>query len=291
MSETANIGNARPKGLLKAVAKNKPHRPTLDRPVNLSAYMKATYYRSYIKDVLDPATHIGRSTVTTVVLADNEVPDMVEDNNRRFDDLITHELSRRYEEMDMPWVREAVFPTDDIYSGNFKTVTSSSKDLMVKGDLVAKVPAFNEEEVVTWLDSLTKMLHAVHAPNIAAPHREEFTPSRIWSNRTSNSAPAGGSISRKPDIALYHASLKPQLKKAEFKPSWEMIKAFIEVSKTPKKLTDMLCNIVEKQGGILQWAERVAPANGHTVATHSSPPNSVDRWSALSITGNSAVVD
>ncbi len=44
------------------------------------------------------------------------------------------------------------------------------------------------------------------------------------------------------------------------------------------------------QGGILQWAEGVAPANGHTVATDSSPANSVVRWCADSITGNLTVV-
>ncbi len=37
-------------------------------------------------------------------------------------------------------------------------------------------------------------------------------------------------------------------------------------------------------------AEGVAPANGHTVATDSSPANSVVRWCADSITGNLTVV-
>ncbi len=248
MSESTNNRNSRsgrrgPRTLLKATVKKKPPRPTLDAPFNLSAYTKPTHYKSYIDEVLAPSTHVARSTIT---VTEDQTEALSEANIKRFNDLITHEMDYQYDRLDKSWVRDSVFNVNGYLKENFDRIITHSKMWSREGCLVDPLPSFVEREMVDWLNRTVEKLHEIVTPQLLEPQRKEFTAPRFWSDRTANPSPAVGSQDRKSDVGLYHDSLEPQFRDKNYKPSWEMIKAFAELTRTPNKFPDMLRNILEK---------------------------------------------
>lgn len=226
----------------------KSPRPTLPSPVNISVYTKQAHFSQYITSVLTPSTkHIARSSLTAVV--DLKTYNTFHKTNvGRFANLVTYELEQQCTDVSETWVRDILFNMDGLFTEPFGDIVEASTVWNKSQSFAIAPPAFVEDEMVTWLndisDRLAKSFSGKHSGSPATQDRCQ----RKWSDRTANASPTGATQSRKPDLALFAEPLWSTFDKRgkEYKPGWETIKAFVELSQTSNKIPGMLPNIVEK---------------------------------------------
>ena len=186
--------------LLPCLAYRKAPRPAMPRPFNLCAYTKPMYYNIYIELVLTPRNfNAARSSLTTI--EDTAALSILrKENGEQFVEQVGHEVKHRVFDAPEVWVRDTLFrgatPAD------FNNIFTNCKEVWKKTRFW-RMPAFTEDAVKEWLNDLNKILGALF-PVTAADGSQPGVraPDRSWSTATANSAPSGGTQSRKPDLIL-----------------------------------------------------------------------------------------
>ena len=217
----------------------------MPRPFNLCAYTKPMYYNIYIELVLTPRNfNAARSSLTTI--EDTAALSILrKENGEQFVEQVGHEVKHRVFDAPEVWVRDTLFrgatPAD------FNNIFTNCKEVWKKTRFW-RMPAFTEDAVKEWLNDLNKILGALF-PVTAADGSQPGVraPDRSWSTATANTAPSGGTQSRKPDLIVLDKEICAKAEDKTIKPGWALIKAIIEVTQNQHTVfTTLLTNIVEK---------------------------------------------
>ena len=232
--------------MLPRLAYRKAPRPAMPRPFFLCAYTKPMYYNIYIELVLTPRNvTAARSSLTTI--DDTAALSILrKENGDQFVEQVGHEVKHQVADAPEVWVRDTLFlgatPAD------FDNIFTSCKEVWKKTRFW-KMPAFTEDAVKGWLDDLNDFLGKLFPVAAAADGSQPVVraPNRSWSTATANSAPSGGTQSRKPDLILLDQEICAEAENKTMKPGWALIKAFIEITQNQQAVfTTLLTNIVEK---------------------------------------------
>lgn len=242
-SNAAPASNA--KIVLPTLAFSKPPRPALPRPWNISAYTKPDDYALYIEQVLTPPTaDAARSSLTTMLDSDAQAQ-LRKENGAQFDDMVANEIKQQLRASEV-WVRNKLF--GKAIPPDFSEIFLDCKAWNRKQAEFSTMPDFTELGMKKWLNDITKMLGDTFQHH-TAPGFEPivFPAERSWSKCTANSAPTGGTISRKPDICLFDHDISLRCDKKDIKPGWALVKAFAEVTQNQSHtISTMMKNIVDK---------------------------------------------